>query len=98
MRSTHLTRRDPGIQAAVELWQKGMAATNEESLARLRKNLTMAIQEELTPRQREILQLHLSEGLSQARIAERLGVDKSTVSRTVGRAKRNLARVLRYSL
>ena len=98
MRSTHLTRRDPGIQAAVELWQKGMAATNEESLARLRKNLTMAIQEELTPRQQEILQLHLSEGLSQARIAERLGVDKSTVSRTVARAKRNLARVLRYSL
>lgn len=98
MRSTHLTRRDPGIQAAVELWQKGMAATNEESLARLRKNLTMAIQEELTPRQQEILQLHLSEGLSQARIAERLGVDKSTVSRTVARAKKNLARVLRYSL
>lgn len=98
MRSTHLTRRDPGIQAAVELWQKGMAATNEENMARLRKNLTLAIQEDLTPRQREILQMILSEGLSQAQIAKKLGLEKSTVSRTVARAKKKLERVLRYSL
>ena len=98
MRSTHLTRRDPGIQAAVELWQKELAVTNEENLTRLRKNLALAIQEELTPRQQEILRLHLSEGLSQVQIAERLGVNKSTVSKTMTRAKHKLERVLRYSL
>lgn len=98
MRSTHLTRRDPGIQAAVERWQKEAAANNEENLARLRKNLALAIQEELTPRQQEILQMILSEGLSQAQIAKKLGVEKSTVSRTVARAKKKLERVLRYSL
>ena len=98
MRSTHSTRRVPEIQAAVELWQKSLAGGNEESMVRLRKNLASAIQEELTPRQREILQMSLSENLSQVQIARKLGVDKSTVSRTLARARRRLERVLRYSL
>ncbi len=43
----------------------------------------------LTPRQREMFQLHLS-GRNIPEIARDLGVDKSTVSRTIARAKKRL--------
>lgn len=47
----------------------------------------------ISPRQREILLLY-ADGLKITEIAGRLGVDKSTVSRTLIRAKKNAARVV----
>ena len=53
--------------------------------------LKKAIDQELTGRQQTMLLMHYSENCSQTDMAAQLGVDKSTVSRT-------LARVLQYSL
>ena len=86
------------IAAALQLWARETSETNKETLNRLWRNLTIAIQEDLTPRQREMLLMRYSDGLSQIEIARRTGIDKSTVSRNLKRAYGRLRRALRYSL
>ena len=79
------------------VWKNLNAETNNEQLARLKKNLTLAIQNELTPHQQRYLQMHYFEGLSCTEIAAALGVSASTVSRTITRAKARLQKVLKYT-
>ena len=50
----------------------------------------------MTPKQRQALLLYYGEGLNMREIGERLGVDKSTVSRNIKRGERRLRRCLRY--
>ena len=80
------------------VWLRENAEDNEEQLARLRRNLRRAREQELTPRQREILTLYYDRGLKMAEIAKRLDVNRSTVSRTIKRARSRLYRCLRYTL
>lgn len=68
----------------------------DRRLATVRANLARAMQEELTPRQREMLLLYYAEGLDMPQISRLLGVNKSTVSRTIKRGERRLGRCLRY--
>ena len=56
------------------------------------------MQQELTPRQREILQMRFTGGMSITGIAKELGLNKSTVSRSLTRSVERLYRSLRYSL
>ena len=62
----------------------------------LRDKLALALREEVTPRQREIIALYYGEELNMREIAQRLGVDRSTVSRTLKRGEDRLHRFLRY--
>lgn len=80
------------------VWNRQNAADNSEQLARLRRNLRRAREQELTPRQRQMLELYFDQGMNIPRIAEELGVNRSTVSRTLRRAKDRLYRCLRYAL
>ena len=52
----------------------------------------------MTPRQREILGLYYDEGLTMSQIGERLGLNRSTVCRTIHRARERLYRSLRFML
>lgn len=88
----------PEIQAAMEIWQGQDSEDNDARMQRLRRNLKKAIDQELTGRQQTMLLMRYSENCSQTDMATRLGVDKSTVSRTLARARKKLARVLQYSL
>lgn len=88
----------PEIQAAMEIWQGQDSEDNDARMQRLRRNLKKAIDQELTWRQQTMLLMRYSENCSQTDVAARLGVDKSTVSRTLARARKKLARVLQYSL
>ena len=65
---------------------------------RLRRNLRQARERELTPRQRQMVALYYDRGLNMVQIARRLGVNRSTVSRTLRRARERLYRYLRYGL
>ena len=56
------------------------------------------MEQELTPRQRQILRMRYSSGMRNVEIARALGVNKSTVTRTLNRAVERLFRTLRYSL
>lgn len=99
MHTTPSTRRDSGIErlGGIRKYLEENAGDNSETMSRLRKNLLRAIEEELTPRQKELVLMHYFEGLRQAEIARRTGVRRSTVSRILMRAEERLEKVLKYS-
>ena len=57
-----------------------------------------AMHEELTGRQREVLLLYYLDQLTMQQVAERLDVNRSTVCRTLQRARERLYACLRYTL
>lgn len=79
-------------------WNRHHSADNSERLERLRRNLRKAREQELTPRQQQMLRMYYDEGKSMAKIALSLKVNKSTVSRTIARGRKRLQRYLQYSL
>ena len=82
--------------ADMAVYARQMSADNSQEISRLKRNLIRALREDVTPRQRQTLLLYYSDGLNMREIGERLGVDKSTVSRTIKRGERRLQRCLRY--
>lgn len=80
------------------VWLRENGGDNGDRLARLRRQLHLARQRELTPRQRQFLEGYFDDGLTMREIAEEAGVDPSTVSRTLHRAKERLRRALQYAL
>jgi len=58
--------------------------------------ISQALREELTPRQREMLHLYYAKQMPMKLIARELGLNPSTVSRTLKRAREKLERCLRY--
>lgn len=53
-------------------------------------NACQAATDELTQRQRQLLALYYREGKSMLEIGEELGIDRSTVSRTIQRGEHRL--------
>ena len=82
--------------ADMAVYSRQMSADNSQEISRLKRNLIRALQEDVTPKQRQALLLYYAEGLNMREIGERLGIDKSTVSRTIKRGERRLQRCLRY--
>ena len=98
MRTTPSEAFDPIDIASLCLWRQEESGDNRERIRRLLRNLPLAVQQELTPRQREILRLRFTGGMSVTAIAEKLGLNKSTVSRSLARSMERLYKSLRYSL
>lgn len=69
---------------------------NKNSRNRLIRNLRMAITDELTSRQREMVLMYFVEQKNMTEIAQELKVNVSTVSRTIKRGKDRLRRCLKY--
>ena len=84
--------------ADMAIWMRNNASDNSELLTRLYRNLRLAREQELTPRQQEVLALYYDQGLNIPQIAAQLGVNCSTISRTIRRARQRLYRCLRYSV
>lgn len=80
------------------VWNRQNAEDNGEQLSRLRRNLRRAREQELTPRQRQIVELYYDRRMKIPEIAAELSLNRSTVSRTLGRARERLYRCLRYTL
>lgn len=89
---------DPIDIASLCLWKQAQSGDNQDRIRRLLCNLPLAVQQELTPRQREILRMRFTGGMSVTVIARELGLNKSTVSRSLARSMERLYRSLRYSL
>ena len=89
-------KRGESYAADMAVYTRQMAADNTDELSRLKRNLIRALREDVTPKQRQALLLYYAEGLNMREIGERLGVDKSTISRTIKRGERRLERCLRY--
>lgn len=73
-----------------------MAQDNKEQMNRLKRNLTHALRQDITQRQREYMMLYYGKSMSMEAIAQQCGVNKSTVSRTLKRGRQRLYRCLRY--
>ena len=65
--------------------------------AHIRRALTEALRTELTDVQARYVDAYYVQGLTMDQIGRRFGVSRSTVSRTLARARRRLWRVVRYS-
>lgn len=73
-----------------------MAEDNREQMNRLKRNLTHALRQDITQRQREYMILYYGRNMSMEAVAKHFGVNKSTVSRTLKRGRQRLYRCLRY--
>lgn len=91
-------RRGGMYAADMAVYARGLSEenTNAATLNTLKRNLTMALRQEVTHRQLECIRLYYAEGLNMGQIGRRLGVDKSTVSRNLKRGEANLRRCLRF--
>jgi len=98
MRSTPCNVRPGEFAGDLTVWMRENAEDNSEQLSRLRRNLRRAREQELTPRQNEFLRLYFDEGKNMSEIAAETGVNRSTVSRTLRRARQRLYHFLRYGL
>lgn len=88
-------RRGAEYAADMAVYARSMAGDSPEEHARLKRNLVRALREDVTEKQRQALLLYYAEGLNMREIGEKLGVDKSTVSRNIKRGERRLRRCLR---
>ena len=98
MRDTRFDARSSEWIGDMTVWLRDHAEDNSEQLERLRRGLRRAREQELTPRQREILGLYYDEGLTMSQIGERLGLNRSTVCRTIHRARERLYRSRAFTL
>src|SRR5574344_2395264 len=94
MRNTPYSIRNNEVYGDMAAWLRANAEDNESDVRRLKRNLRLAREEELTPRQRQLMQMRFEQNMSVSEIAEALGLDKSTVSRTITRAKQRLYKCL----
>lgn len=81
-------------QFAVSNWEE--ESNNSKDFEKLKCNLAKIIQNELTPRQREIIDLYYYHNLNTVEIAKLLHIHKSTVSRTKNLALKTIKRFLQY--
>lgn len=84
----------PNRHAAESLLHLG-GRSNTPRVEQAKQIARRIVEEELTERQRELL-LHYCQGRSMSGIALELGINKSTVSRTVARALRRLRERMRF--
>ena len=98
MNATPFNTRSSEWSGDMAVWLQENADDNQEQLERLLRNLRKARVQELTPRQQQMLSMRFEQNMSGAEIARELGLNRSTVSRTLRRAQERLRRCLQYAL
>ena len=83
-------RRGRENERDLAVYTRLMAEDNGSQLQQLRRNLAQALREEVTERQKQVLFLYYNQGLTMREIGAALGVDRSTVSRTIKRGEARL--------
>ncbi|MCI2055900.1 MAG: sigma-70 family RNA polymerase sigma factor [Oscillibacter sp.] len=98
MTSTPFESRSSEFPEDLPIWPNQNGPNNKERLTKMRRNLRSARQQELTPRQQQLLHLYYDEKRNMTEIANMLGINPSSVSRTIARARHRLNRCLRYTV
>ena len=73
MRDTRFDSRSSEWIGDLAVWKRQNDPDNAEQLERLRRNLRQAREQELTPRQRQVVALYYDRGLTIPQIAGQLG-------------------------
>ncbi len=89
-------RRGKLYAADMAMYSRQIQADNSREISRLKRNLIRCLREDITAKQRQVILLYYAEGKNMREIGEEMGIDKSTVSRTIKRGERRLQRCLRY--
>ena len=97
MNNIQSTRLGKQLLADLTVWEQENSEDNAQQLQRLHRNLRLARQQVLTPRQQQVITLFFEQQMNMTEIARQLGIHRSTVSRTLQRAKSRLYQALRYS-
>lgn len=74
----------------------GEARPEGESTQWATEGLRFAIERELTPRQRECVELYYYQGLTMEEVGKRLGIGKATVCRHLQKSQDRLQRAVAY--
>ncbi len=82
--------------ADLGVYSRMIADDNRAQVGRLKRNLTRALRQDITEKQRRYMVLYYGQNMSMEAIAREFGVNKSTVSRTLKRGRQRLYRCLRY--
>ena len=82
--------------ADLSVYSRMIADDNRAQMGRLKRNLTHALRQDITEKQRQYMLLYYGQGMSMEAIARECGVPTSTVSRTLKRGRQRLYRCLRY--
>ena len=98
MKNTPFDTRASEWIGDMTVWLRENAEDNSLQLERMKRNLRIAREKELTPRQRCMLDLYYDQQMTVSEIAAELNVNVSTVSRTLQRARNRLRRSLQYTL
>lgn len=69
---------------------------NSDTHSTLIKNLRRALRDDITDRQRQMIQMYYVDKMKMCEIARLLGVNTSTVSRTISRGEARLQKCLKY--
>lgn len=85
------------IHPEFELFLKLSASDNSSKIRALEKALKQAIESELTQKQGRVMDMYYFENMSMTKIAEVLGVNKSTISRHIKSATERLRKALKYA-
>ena len=75
---------------------KKKGTSNAIKIETLKRMVTLIIKQELSEKQRTILDMYFVRGLKYNQIAEILNVSKSTVSRTKARSLKTIYKILKY--
>lgn len=78
--------------------QLNPGTTNRRILTAFHHILNTVIEQELTPRQREIVLLYYFDGMTMREISVKLGVSLPSVSRTLHRGKNKIRSSLKYCI
>lgn len=89
-------RCDSQYRADMAVYMSQIQQEDEQERGQLMRNLLRCLREDVSPRQRTVLLLYFAKQMSQPEIAAVLGVNKSTVCRTIQRGERRLRQCLRY--
>ena len=90
--------RNNEVYGDMTAWIAAHAGDNEGDHKRLERNQRLSREADHTPRLRVLPLLRFEVHLTVTEIAAAIGRDKSTVSRTLSRARRRLYKCLRYGL
>ena len=83
-------REDMGIKRILSRGEK------DKNASRLRSIMLKIINNELTPRQKEIIMLYYFKNADVAAISEKLGVSQQAVYAAMSRAKKTMYGILKY--
>lgn len=87
---TYTGEADKNIRAILE------SRSEEDSIRKLKKLLLNVINNELTPRQKEIIMLYYFKGIDIVTIARQLEISPQAVSAVMSRARVRMYRIMQY--